>query len=90
MLLKLKQESSGYSSWVQSEADNDKYIEEYRRAEGISLNKASISNKCRANEFGETIVEFDVGKMRSKLQQNPNKTCDISESVIRASHKSMY
>jgi hypothetical protein len=26
--LKLKQESSGYLSWVQSEANNDKYIED--------------------------------------------------------------
>ena len=34
--LKLKQESSGYPSWVQSEADKDKYIKGYRRAEGIS------------------------------------------------------
>jgi len=33
MFLKLKQESAGYTSWVQSEADRDKYIEDYRRAE---------------------------------------------------------
>ena len=43
MFLKLKQESSDYPSWVQSEEDKDRYIEEYRRAEGIALNKASIS-----------------------------------------------
>jgi len=33
MFLKLKQESSGHPSWVQCEADKDKYIEDYRRAE---------------------------------------------------------
>ena len=33
MFLKLKQESAGYTSWVQSDADRDKYIEDYRRAE---------------------------------------------------------
>jgi len=38
--LKLKQQSSGYPSWVQSEADKVRYIEEYRRAEGIPLDKA--------------------------------------------------
>ena len=37
MFLKLKQESSGYTSWVQRED-----IEDYRRAEGIALDKASI------------------------------------------------
>jgi len=43
MFLKLKHESSGYPSWVQSDADKDKYIEGYRRAEGIALDKSSIS-----------------------------------------------
>ena len=35
MCLKLKQESSGYPSWVQCEEDKNKYIEGYRRAEGL-------------------------------------------------------
>ena len=43
MFLKLKQEWSGYPSWVQSVEDKDKYIEDYRRTEGIALKKASIS-----------------------------------------------
>jgi hypothetical protein len=42
IFLKLKQEASGYRSWVQSEEDKDRYIEDYRRAEGISLDKAAI------------------------------------------------
>jgi len=36
MFLKLKQESSGYPSWVRSEADKDKYIVDYRHSEGIA------------------------------------------------------
>ena len=43
IFLKLKQETAGYPSWVQTEDDKDRYIEDYRRAEGIALNKASIS-----------------------------------------------
>ena len=46
MFLKLKQKSSGYPSWVQSDEDRDIYIEEYRRAEGIALDKASISENA--------------------------------------------
>ena len=42
MFLKLKQESFGFTSWVQSE-DEDRYIEGYMRVEGIALDKASIS-----------------------------------------------
>ena len=42
MFLKLKQESSGYPSWVQSEDDKNRYIEDYRLAQGIALDKTSI------------------------------------------------
>ena len=42
MFLKFKQESSGYASSVQSEDDKDKYIENYRRAEGIALENELI------------------------------------------------
>jgi len=42
MFLKLKHESSGYPSWVQSEDNKERYIEDYWRAEGVSLDKASI------------------------------------------------
>jgi len=42
MFLKLKREPSGYTSLVQTEDDNDRYIEDYRRGEGIALDKASI------------------------------------------------
>jgi len=38
MFLKLKQESSGFPSWVQIEDDNDRYIEVYRRfRQGINF-----------------------------------------------------
>ena len=43
MFLKLKQESSGYPSWVQSEEDKDRYIQVYRHVEEIPLDTASLS-----------------------------------------------
>ena len=43
MFLKLKQESSGFPFWVEREDDKDSYIADYRRADGIVLDKASIS-----------------------------------------------
>jgi hypothetical protein len=46
MFLKFKQESSGYPSWVQSETDKEKNIENYLRAEGIALDKTSISKNA--------------------------------------------
>jgi hypothetical protein len=53
MSLKLKEESSGYPSCVQTEADKDKYIEDYRHAEGIALDKASISKNAVQNTLAK-------------------------------------
>ena len=62
MFLKLKQESSGNPSCVQSEADKDKYIEEYRRAEGVALDKASISKNAGQRTFGKIKLKSMWGK----------------------------
>jgi hypothetical protein len=70
MFLKLKQESSGYPSWVRSEDDEDKYIEDYRRAEGIALDKASISE----NAGKRTLAKLKLNSMWGKWAQNQNKT----------------
>ena len=51
MFLKVKQESSGYTSWVQSEKDKLKHIEDYQREEGIAFDKASISKNAGHSAF---------------------------------------
>ena len=43
MFLKLKQETTGYPTWVQRETDKEKYMEDYGCAERIALDKPSIS-----------------------------------------------
>jgi len=40
--LKLKEEASGYPSWVQSPEDEERYTHSYRESEGIELDKALI------------------------------------------------
>ena len=42
MFLKVKQEASGYPSWVESEQDKDNYIKYYHEKQGILLDKAKI------------------------------------------------
>ena len=69
MFLKLKQESSGYPSWVQSEEKKDQYIEDYRRAEGIALDKASISK----NAGQRTLAKLKLNSMWGKLAQNQKR-----------------
>jgi hypothetical protein len=70
MFLKLKQESSGYLAWVQSEEDEDRYIEEYHQDKGIVLDKAAIAK----NPGQKDLTEFNLNSMWGKCAQNSNKT----------------
>jgi len=70
MFLKMIEETSGYPSWVQSKADKDKYNEDYRRAEGIPLDKASILK----NAGQRTFAKLKLNSMGWKRAQNQNKT----------------
>jgi len=71
MLPKLKQESAGYPCWVQSEDNKDKYIKDYRRAEGIVLDKASISK----NAGQRTLEKLKLNSMWAK--QDPDYNCQL-------------
>jgi hypothetical protein len=82
MFLKLKLESSGYPSWVQSEEDKDRYIEEYRRAEGTTLDMASVSK----NAWQRSLVKLILNSLCSKWAQNQNKT----QTTLVASEKEFY
>jgi hypothetical protein len=70
MFLKLKQESSGYPSWVQSEAEKHRNIEEYQRAKGITLDKAFISK----NAGQPILAKLKLKSIWGKWAQNQNKT----------------
>jgi len=82
MFLKLKQESSGYPSWVQYEVVKDKYNEDYRRAEGIALDKASISK----NAGQRTLAKLKLNSMCGKWAQNQKKT----QTTLVTSVKELY
>ena len=70
MFLKLKQESSGFPSWVQSDDDKDRYIEDYRHAEGIALEKAPFSKT-----FGQrNLAKLKLNSTWGKWARNQNKT----------------
>jgi len=66
LLLKLKKDSSSYPSSVQCEENKDTKIYDHRRAEGIALDKASISK----NSGQRTSAELKLNSMCSKWAQN--------------------
>jgi len=82
VFLKVKKESSGYPSWVQSEDDKEKYIEDYRSAEGIALDKTSISK----NSGQRSLAQLKLNSMWGKWAQNQNKT----KTTIVNSEKEFY
>jgi hypothetical protein len=67
--LKLKAEASGYPSWVRTPADEDRYIEEFRKSEGILLDKDSI--KYNAAKRG--LAKLCLNSMWGKFCDNPRR-----------------
>ena len=70
MLQNLRKKSSGYPTWVQSEADKEKYIGKHRRGERIALDKSSNSN----NAWQRYLAKLKLNSMWGKWAQNQNKT----------------
>ena len=68
--LKIKQESDGWPSWVQTEEDKDKYIDDFEAREGIRLDREKIV-KNPALRF---IAKLFLNTLWGKLAQRPNQT----------------
>jgi hypothetical protein len=67
--LKIKQEASGYPDWVKTEADKDKYINEYFEKKGIFLYKSNI----KYNEAFRTLMKLLLTSLWRRLAMNSNK-----------------
>uniref|UniRef100_A0A158P570 DNA-directed DNA polymerase n=2 Tax=Tetranychus urticae TaxID=32264 RepID=A0A158P570_TETUR len=68
MWLKTKQESSDWPSWVQNQEDRDKYILDYKNAEGIELD----SNAIEKNPGRRSIAKLMLNSFWGKLAQTTN------------------
>lgn len=68
--LKIKQEASGYPSWVKTEEDKDKYIRDYFDNEGILLDKDKI---CK-NEGLRSLAKLMLNSFWGKFGQRENQT----------------
>ena len=77
MFLKQKQESSGYPSWVQIEENKDKYIEGYRRVEGIVLDKASIFKNAGQRSLSKLKLNSMWGNVGTKPKKDPEYNSEL-------------
>ena len=71
MFLKVKQEASGYPNWVVSEDDKDRYLENYREKQGISLEKDNVQYNASLRLISKLYANSAWGKFvqRSNMGQ---------------------
>ena len=68
--LKLKAKASGFLNWVRFPSDEERYIEEFRQSEGITLNKDSICH----NASRRGLAKLCLNSFWGKLCENPMRT----------------
>jgi len=68
--LKLKQEASGYPSWVRNEDDKVRYMDQFHRDEGIRLDRDSIGY----NAAKRGLPKLCLNSMWGKLTDRSNRT----------------
>jgi len=68
--LKLKQEASGYPSWVRTEDDKVRYMDQFHRDEGIRLDRDSIGY----NAAKRGLAKLCLNSMWGKLTDRSNRT----------------
>jgi hypothetical protein len=61
-MLKIKQEASGYPSWVKSDTDKDNYIAEYYVREGIKLDKSKIQPNSGLKALSKLLLNSQWGR----------------------------
>ncbi len=60
--LRIKQESSGYPHWVETEADKEKYIDDYFQNEGIKLQKENIKENSGLKSLSKLLLNSQWGR----------------------------
>lgn len=91
--LKIKQESSGYPSWIKSEEDKDKYIQMYYDKEGVRLDKDKIKKNSGMRKVSKLMLNshwgrfgMDSNKSRIKIINNVNEWVELISNDLYTVH----
>ena len=71
--LRIKQESSGYPSWVQTKNDKEKYIDDYLKHEGILLREKLICKNPARRQTAKQILNLLWGKYGQRSNFSKHK-----------------
>jgi len=74
---KLKQEASGYPSWIRTEDDKVRYTDQFHRDEGIRLDRDSIGYNAAKRGLAKLCLNSMWGKLTER--SNRTKTMSISQ-----------
>jgi hypothetical protein len=66
--MKVKQESSGWPDWVQTDDDKDRYIREYEEKEGIKLDPEKVQMNAGLRYIAKLCLNSFWGKVRFYLR----------------------
>ncbi|XP_067676263.1 uncharacterized protein [Haliotis asinina] len=73
--LKIKQQESGWPAWCQTEADNQKYVDNYLTNEGIQLDSDKIEKKSWFESTFEIDAKFILGEICPETQHETDQIC---------------
>jgi hypothetical protein len=81
--LKLKIESSGYPSWVQTPDDQDRYIEVFWQSEGVRLDKNSIKHNVAKRALAKLCLNSTWGKLTERSNRTQTKLISDPQELYR-------
>jgi len=61
--LRLKQQADGWPSWVKTEEDKERYIQEYEEKEGIKLDPTQIEKNSGLRSLAKLMLNSFWGKV---------------------------
>jgi hypothetical protein len=81
--LKLKAEVSGYPNWVQCPKDEDQYISEFHRSEGIQVDKDNIGLNPAKRGLAKLCLNSMWGKLTERNKGTRTKMITDPQELYR-------
>jgi hypothetical protein len=96
--LKIKQEASGYPGWCKTEQDKQKFVDDYAKAEGISLAPDNIQKNPGRRAFAKIMLNCLWGKLaqreimtQTQYISKPSKYLDlITNPTVFVKHVEIF
>ena len=89
-MLKIKQEASGFPSWVQSEEAKELYIKEYNEKEGIMLDKNKIQPNSGLKALAKLLLNSQWGRYAMQTLKTVCKFVRTYQDLIEYFNNSQY